>query len=77
VSVSRYGATTTVEITEQVCLWYGVWRIGQPARRALDGRRKRCVNKRAGRWTAAPTHGYNLGGLDNLAEETLERIRHE
>jgi hypothetical protein len=26
VSVSRYGATTTVEITEQVCLWYGVWR---------------------------------------------------
>jgi DDE superfamily endonuclease len=26
VSVSRYGATSTVQITEQVCLWYGVWR---------------------------------------------------
>lgn len=26
VSVSRYGTTSTVQITEQVCLWYGVWR---------------------------------------------------
>jgi hypothetical protein len=26
VSVSRYGTTSTVRITEQICLWYGVWR---------------------------------------------------
>jgi hypothetical protein len=26
VSVSRYGTTSTVEITEQICLWYGTWR---------------------------------------------------
>jgi hypothetical protein len=26
VTVSRYGTTSTAKITEQVCLWYGVWR---------------------------------------------------
>lgn len=26
VTVSRYGTTSTVTITEQVCLWYGTWR---------------------------------------------------
>lgn len=26
VTVSRYGTTSTVEITEVVCLWYGAWR---------------------------------------------------
>jgi hypothetical protein len=26
ISVSRYGTTSTVEITEQICLWYGAWR---------------------------------------------------
>jgi hypothetical protein len=26
VSVSRYGTTSTVEITEMTCLWYGTWR---------------------------------------------------
>jgi DDE superfamily endonuclease len=26
VTVSRYGTTSTVRITEQVCLWYGTWR---------------------------------------------------
>lgn len=26
VSVSRYATTSTVQITEQVCLWYGAWR---------------------------------------------------
>jgi DDE superfamily endonuclease len=26
VSVSRYGATSTVQIAEQTCLWYGTWR---------------------------------------------------
>jgi len=26
VTVTRYGATSTVQIAEQICLWYGTWR---------------------------------------------------
>lgn len=50
VSVSRYGATSTVQIAEQTCLWYGTWRTDTV----------RVILLRETGTTSTPPSGYHL-----------------
>ena len=67
VTVARYGTTSTVQVTERTCLWYGTWRT-DPVRVILvrDTRRK-----------TSPTSGYDIAlvttDLDATPEEIIAR----
>jgi hypothetical protein len=67
VSVSRYRTTSTVQITEQVCLWYGTWRTDTV----------RVVLVRETGTKTKSTKGYGIAlvttDLDATAEEIIAR----
>lgn len=64
VSVSRYGTTSTVQITEQVCLWYGTWRT--------DTVRVILVRETGTR--TIPTKGYGIALVTTDLHATPEEI---
>jgi hypothetical protein len=51
--VFRYGTTVTVQIAEQVCLWYGTWRTDTVRVILVKDHRRRTT-------TASTTHGYEI-----------------
>jgi len=67
VSVSRYGTTSTVQITEQSCLWYGAWRT--------DTVRVILVRETGTKTTPAKGYGIALVTTDltATAEEIIAR----
>jgi hypothetical protein len=66
VTVSRYGTTSTVKITERVCLWYGTWRT--------DTVRVILVTN-TGRTTKTSTaHGYDIALITTDLTATPEEI---
>jgi hypothetical protein len=66
VTVSRYGTTSTVKITERICLWYGTWRT--------DTVRVILV-KNTGRTTkTSTTSGYDISLITTDLTATAEEI---
>jgi hypothetical protein len=67
VTVRRYGATGTVRISEQVCLWYGTWRTDTV----------RLILVRDTDRKTSPTRGYGIAlvttDLDASAEDIIAR----
>lgn len=64
VSVARYGATSTVHIAEQRCLWYGTWRTDVI----------RVVLVRDTTTKATPTSGYDLALVTTDLTSAPEQI---
>lgn len=64
-SVSRYGTTNTVKVTERVCLWYGTWRT--------DTVRVILVNN-TGRTTKTSTTGYDIALITTDLTSTTQEI---
>jgi hypothetical protein len=67
VTVSRYGTTSTVEIIELTCLWYGTWRTDTV----------RVILVRETGTKAVPAKGYGIAlvttDLDATAEQVIAR----
>ncbi|WP_291415841.1 transposase [Actinophytocola sp.] len=64
VRVSRYGTTSTVQITEQVCLWYGTWRTDTVQVILVRETGKKAV----------PAKGYGIALVTTDLEATAEEI---
>jgi SRSO17 transposase len=64
VSVSRYGTTSTVEITEVTCLWYGTWRTDTV----------RVILVRETGKKAVPAKGYGIALVTTDLTATAEEI---
>jgi SRSO17 transposase len=64
VTVSRYGTTSTVQITEQVCLWYGTWRTDTV----------RVVLVRETGTKTVPAKGYGIALVTTDLTATAEEI---
>jgi hypothetical protein len=66
VTVSRYGATNTVKIAEQVCLWYGTWRT--------DTVRVILVRDTGRTTKTSTTSGYDIALVTTDPTATAEEI---
>lgn len=66
VTVSRYGATSTVKIAEQVCLWYGTWRT--------DTVRVILVTNTGRTTKTSTTSGYDIALVTTDLTATAEQI---
>lgn len=64
VTVSRYGTTSTVQIAEQICLWYGTWRTDTV----------RVILVRETGTTSTPTSGYHIALITTDLHATPETI---
>lgn len=64
VSVSRYGTTSTVQISEQTCLWYGTWRTDTV----------RVILLRETGKNTTPPQGYDLALITTDLHATPEAI---
>ena len=64
VTVTRYGTTATVQLTERVCLWYGTWRTDTV----------RVILLRDTGRTTSPAGGYDLALVTTDLTATPEEI---
>lgn len=66
VTVSRYGATSTVKIAEHVCLWYGTWRT--------DTVRVILVRNTGRTTKTSTTSGYDIALITTDLSATPEQV---